>query len=185
MLYSIFTTFWLKNLELIQFDKKLGSNHQLEGGSAGRWYLWLTWPADAVVSETTSWDNEQNSLARGVTLENDPFLYHILQLLVQMQSLIWDFWLQEPGIPCVSNWFFTCFCYESSASMTRTTGRYLNANESVDGICELCGAVTKAHSQSWLEKNMDGLHPRKLWHTWNQWGCKMSFSKGATWPGAS
>ena len=61
--------------------------------------------------------------------------------------------------------------------MTRNTGRYLNANESVDGICELCGVRPK--SMGWMVyffvagmwecsqpelvgKKMEGLHSLKL-----------------------
>lgn len=121
---------------------------------ARRWWCWKMIPLIDLASRCGGiWNNILGQRTKQPCpgrrprrhLENDPFLYHILRLLIQMPSLIWDVCLQEPGIPCVSNCFFTCFCYESSASMTRTTGRYLNANESVDGICELCGAVTKVH----------------------------------------
>ena len=149
MLYSIFTTFWPKNLELIQFDKKTGFKPP-----ARRWRCWKMIPLIDLASRCGGiWNNILGQRTKQPCpgrhprrhLENDPFLYHVLQLLIQMQSLIWDFdskSLESHVFPAV---FFTCFCYEASASMTRTTGRYLNANESVDGICELCGAVTKVH----------------------------------------
>lgn len=95
MLYSIFTTFWPKNLELIQFDKKTGFKPP-----ARRWRCWKMIPLIDLASRCGGiWNNILGQRTKQPCpgrhprrhLENDPFLYHVLQLLIQMQSLIWDF----------------------------------------------------------------------------------------------
>lgn len=174
MLYSIFTTFWPRRLELIQFVKKLGSNHQLEGGGAGRWYLWLTWSADAVISETTCWDNDLPGASPSPALGK--WSLSLSYFAAVNSDAIFDLGFLSPRawishvIPTVFSHvllWIKCFNDQDHRKIPECQWeRWWHLR------VVWCGDQSSQPELVW--KNMDGLHPRKLWHTWNHWGCKMS-----------